>query len=72
MSLSEVDKMFIAIETLKNGTELIFEGLIVNQNTFKKVKWKTGENEKGEAITTTTNPHSELTWDKISKEMSKL
>ena len=72
MSFSEVDKMFIAIETLKNGTELIFEGLTVNENTFKKVQWKTSENDKGEAITTTTNPHSELTWTKVKEEMDKL
>ena len=39
---------------------------------FNKVEWITGENSNGTSITTTTNPHSELTWIKVKAEMDKL
>ena len=44
----------------------------MTQEEFNKVLWKTGENETGEAITTTTNPHSEITWAAVKAEMDKL
>tara|TARA_R100000541_G_scaffold52416_1_gene60128 strand:+ start:353 stop:571 length:219 start_codon:yes stop_codon:yes gene_type:complete len=72
MSLSDVDKMFIAIENLQNNTELTFRGLIVNENTFNTIEWNTGVNDSDEAIVTTTNPHLELTWTAVKAEMDKL
>ena len=35
MSFTDVDKLFIAIENLRNNTELTFRGLIVNENYSK-------------------------------------
>ena len=72
MSFTDVDKLFIAIENLRNNTELTFRGLIVNENTFNSIEWNTGVNDNDEAITTTTNPHSELTWTAVKTEMDKL
>tara|TARA_Y100000289_G_C3880686_1_gene128512 strand:- start:473 stop:691 length:219 start_codon:yes stop_codon:yes gene_type:complete len=72
MSLTDVDKLFIAIENLRNNTELTFRGLIVNENTFNTIEWNTGVNDNDEAIITTTCPHSELTWTKVKEEMDKL
>ena len=71
MSFTDVDKLFIAIENLRNNTELTFRGLIVNENTFNSIEWNTGVNDNDEAITT-TNPHSELTWTAVKEEMDKL
>jgi len=44
----------------------------MTEEEFNKVLWKTGENEIGEAITTNTCPHSEITWTAVKAEMDKL
>ena len=41
------------------------------EEAFNDIDWVTGE-ENGTAITTKTNPHSELTWTKVKEEMDKL
>ena len=48
------------------------ESETMTEEEFNKVLWKTGENETGEAITTTTCPHSELSWIAVKTEMDKL
>lgn len=68
----EINKFGTAILILKPNVEATWSGEILTEEDFKKVNWTIGVAENGTAITTTTNPHSELTWDKISEEMSKL
>ena len=61
-----------AINILKSGTQYVASDNIVNENDFEnKIQWVTGEN-NGIAITTGTNPHSEITWTKLKAEMDKL
>jgi len=44
----------------------------MTEELFNKIEWVTGENAEGIAITTTTNPHSEITWALLKAEMDKL
>jgi hypothetical protein len=69
-----ISKFFEAVKILRPNTEMIWheESEEMTEEEFNKVLWKTGENETGEAITTTTCPHSELTWTKVKEEMDKL
>jgi len=60
------------IQTLRPNTEMIWNDDIINETDFNKVKWVTGKNDNGEAITSDTNPHSELTWDLVKAEMDKV
>jgi len=67
--LSKFDQ---AITILKPNTQLIYEGKIETEEDFNKIKWVTGANSDNEAITTLTNPHSELSWAAVKAEMDKL
>tara|TARA_Y100000593_G_C4170848_1_gene266894 strand:- start:22 stop:243 length:222 start_codon:yes stop_codon:yes gene_type:complete len=72
--ITDLEKFRIAVETLKanatftlnytNETEM-------SETLFNNIEWVTGDN-NGTAITTKTNPHSELTWTKVKAEMDKL
>ena len=67
--MTNIDKLFSAIETLKPNTPLIFRDekeLGVTEETFKTIEWDVDGN------FTTTNPHSEITWTKVKEEMDKL
>ena len=64
--MTNLDKMFKAIETLKANTPLVFHGEIINEETFNTIEWEV------DGSFTTTNPHSELTWTKVKAEMDKL
>tara|TARA_R100001463_G_C3451561_1_gene213756 strand:+ start:505 stop:717 length:213 start_codon:yes stop_codon:yes gene_type:complete len=70
--MDNILKFFKALETLKSNTECSFSGEITSEQNFNKIQWKTGEDENGNTISTTTNPHSELTWTKVKEEMDKL
>ena len=76
MSSSEqmirIDKFYQAIKTLKADVICSVNNDMQNESDFNKVEWITGENSNGTAITTTTNPHSEITWTKVKAEMDKL
>lgn len=76
MSSSEVferhDKFHQAVKILKADATCQLNNDIQNESDFNKVEWITGENENGTAITTTTCPHSEITWTKVKEEMDKL
>ena len=64
-----------AMNNLKVGVQYVYskdEGVSVNEELFNTVKWITGETENGHAITTTDNPHSELTWTLVKAEMDRL
>ena len=65
------DKFYKALFILKPNVEAtVFEDINTEED-FNKVQWNTGE-DNGQAITTTTNPHSEITWTKVKEEMDKL
>ena len=63
---------YSTVETLKSGTVYTVHGEITSETLFNNnIQWGTGEN-NGTAITTTTCPHSEITWTKVKEEMDKL
>ena len=66
-----MDKFFEAIKILRPNTEMSWSLPIETEADFNKVQWNIGE-DNGQAITTKTNPHSEITWTKVKKEMDKL
>ena len=61
-----------AINILKPSAQFVIRGNVDSENDFNKIEWVTGEDENENAITTTTNPHSEITWTKVKEEMDKL
>ena len=65
-------KCMRAIQTLKPNTECIMRNSIDNEDNFNKIEWVTGTDDTGGAITTTTNPQSELSWAAVKAEMDKL
>ena len=72
----DLDKFTQAMQTLKSSAEW---SLIDNTNEtslteelFNNIDWVTGEDSNGVAITTKTNPHSEINFAKIKEEMDKL
>jgi len=65
-------KFLKAIKSLKSGVEFSQKGDITTEAEFNQVNWVTGEDAEGTAITTTTNPHSELTWTKVNNAMTAL
>ena len=65
------NKLGKAIMILKPYTEYIVYGELNTEEDFNKIKWVTGESD-GQAITTTTNPHSELTWTKVKTKMDEI
>ena len=71
-----LEKLDKAIITLKADAEYVFDyngnNIVVNEETFNTIKWKTGEDENEFAIFTDTNPHSELSWTAVKAEMDKL
>tara|TARA_B100000287_G_scaffold372717_1_gene371492 strand:+ start:731 stop:943 length:213 start_codon:yes stop_codon:yes gene_type:complete len=70
--MDNISKFVVAVRTLKADTEMAFTGEITTEEQFNQVKWKTGEDSDGRMISTTTCPHSEITWTKVKAEMDKL
>ena len=66
-----IEKFWKALFTLKPGVQATVHGDVTSQEDFDNIEWTTGE-DNGTAITTTTNPHSEITWDLVSIEMDRL
>ena len=58
-----------AINNLKPSAQFIITGNIDSESDFNKIEWVTGADENGDAITTTTNPHAELTWTAVKELM---
>jgi len=54
------------ITALKPDTQYVnsIGGLPATEEDFNKIQWVVGE-ENGQAILSTTNPHSEITWEKF-------
>ena len=71
--MDKIKKFGVACENLKPGTEFQFLELPTTEEIFNKVEWFTGaSDEDGVAIKTLVNPHSELTWAKVTAEMDRL
>ena len=70
--MDNITKFVTAVRNLKAGTEMAFNAEITNESEFNQVKWKTAEDSDGGMISTTTCPHSEITWTKVKTEMDKL
>ena len=70
--MDNVQKFIKAVNILKADTEMAFNGEVTTEAEFKQVKWKTGEDSNGKIVTTTTCPHSEITWTAVKAEMDKL
>ena len=67
------NKFHKAISELKDSAEFTYEGAVpTNAEEYKKVKWKTGVDENNTTLTTTTNPHSELTWELVKSKIDEL
>ena len=71
-----IEKFTIAIRTLRPNTEYAFSSDAGfgarDEDEFNTIQWKTGEDEGGSAIITTTCPHPEITWPLLKAEMDKL
>lgn len=73
MSVENIDKFGKAVKILKADAEWGYYGNdLSTEEHFKTVMWKTGEDEGGSMISTTTCPHSEITWTLVKAEMDKL
>jgi hypothetical protein len=70
--MDNVKKFVTAVRNLRADTEMAFNGEVTTEAEFNKVNWKTGEDSNGSMISTTTCPHSEITWTKVKEEMDKL
>jgi len=70
--MTNLEKFFTALNTLRANTECTVNGNIVTEDNFNNnIQWTTGVD--GEmAITVSSCPHSELTWTAVKAEMDKL
>ena len=75
MSL-DLDKLTKALIILKPSVEWTYcnnsNATEWTEEEFNKIEWVTGEDSNEIAITTTTCPHSEITWTLTKAEMDKL
>ena len=73
MNKENISKVCKAILILKSDAEFSFVlDEITTEEHFNQIRWKTGEDSNGIAITTKTNPHSEITFAKVVEEINKL
>tara|TARA_Y100001951_G_C11213957_1_gene224650 strand:- start:53 stop:265 length:213 start_codon:yes stop_codon:yes gene_type:complete len=70
--MTNIEKFWKALFTLKSDVEATVYGDIQSENDFNNILWVVGKNDNETAITTTTCPHSEITWAKVKAEMDKL
>ena len=71
--MEKFKKFSLAINNLKPDTEYTYGANVpTSEELFNNVNWVTGVTENGLAITTTVNPHSELTWSLVLAEMNRL
>ena len=70
--MTNLDKFWTAIKTLKSDVQATTHGDVTSEDDFNNnIFWVTGD-DNGTAITTTTCPHSEITWTAVKTEMDKL
>ena len=73
MDNQENIKFVQALKNLKSDVQYIWRGTEINENQFNtNMEWVINTNSDGQAITTKTNPHSEITWELLQQEMDKL
>ena len=69
-------KLHKALEILKPNVQWTLvddtDSTSLTEDLYNNIGWVTGEDSNGVAITTKTNPHSEITWTKVKEEMDKL
>tara|TARA_R100000458_G_C8201223_1_gene191713 strand:+ start:631 stop:855 length:225 start_codon:yes stop_codon:yes gene_type:complete len=73
--IQDLEKFRIAVETLKSGATFSLNytnETEMSEALFNTIDWITGADEQNIAITTKTNPHSEITWAAVKAEMDKL
>ncbi len=71
--MSDIGKFWTAVRILKSNVECNVKDNILTEDDFNNnIEWVTGATENGSAITTTTCPHSEITWTALKTEMDKL
>ena len=73
--IQDLEKFRIAVETLKSNATFTLNytnETEMSEALFNKVDWITGETSNKTAITTKTNPYSELSWSAVKTEMDKL
>jgi hypothetical protein len=68
--------LYKALEVLKPNVQWTLiddtDSTSLTEDLYNKIEWVTGEDSNGIAITTTTNPHSEITWTAVKAEFDKL
>jgi len=70
--MTNLEKFWKAIMTVKSNVELTVNGDITSQDDFdNNIMWNTGVN-GDTAIQSSTNPHSDITYTKVKEEMDKL
>ncbi len=69
-------KLHKALEVLKPNVQWTLiddtDSTSLTEDLYNNIGWVTGEDSNGIAITTKTNPHSEITWAAVKAEMDKL
>ena len=71
--MTDLEKFWESIKVLKLDVQCTVNGDVLDEDDFNNnIHWNTGIDENGLAITTTTCPHSEITWTKLKAEMDKL
>ena len=66
-----IEKFWTSLFTLKADVQATVHGDVTSQEDFDKIVWTIGVD--GEtAITTTTNPHPEITWSAVNAEMARV
>ena len=65
------EKVVKAISNIRPDTEYTFNDEITTEEHFNTIRWKTGV-DGNTSISTTVNPHPELTWSAVSAEMDRL
>ena len=71
--MTYMEKFWKALFTLKPDVQVSGSGEILTEEDFNNLDWVIGIAEDGQtAITSKTNPHSEITWTLLKAEMDKL
>ena len=70
--MTNIEKFWKALFTLKSDVQATVHGDIQSEDDFNNnIFWVTGV-ENDTAISSKTNPHSEINWVKLKEEMDKL
>jgi hypothetical protein len=71
--MTDAEKFWAALNTVRADTKCFVNGKVLTEENFNNnIQWETGVDSNGMAITTSTCPHSEITWTKVKAEMDKL